>query len=127
MTYAQTENSYLTIMSTSYKSANSRSAFLMNSPKEAGLMATYIFKIAPISTFSPNNLAIQFPSNFFLDEEELTIGFTTSENADLFDSLTYDNIQKVVNNVSAVNGVTLDIYPSFSVDDSNTIFMPDLA
>ena len=39
----------------------------MNNPKEGGLMATYIFKIIPIPTFNPENMAIKFPSNFNLD------------------------------------------------------------
>lgn len=58
VTYANTEDSYLTILSAGYTTASSRMAFLMNSPKEAGLMATYIFKISPISAFSPSNLGI---------------------------------------------------------------------
>ena len=38
----------------------------MNSPKEAGLMATYIFKLSPISSFTPENMAITFPDNFYV-------------------------------------------------------------
>ena len=64
--YAETELSYLTILSTNYITASYNSAFLMNSPKEAGLMATYIFKISPISSFTPKNLGITFPKNFFI-------------------------------------------------------------
>ena len=89
-------------------------------------MATYIFKITPISTFNPNNLGITFPSNFFLDENELTIGLATSENSALFNVLTYDNIQKVVNNVSAVDGVSLKAYPSFTLE-GNSVFMTNLS
>ena len=66
--YAQTENSHLTILSTSYVEAVN-SAFLMNSPKEAGLMATYIFKISPVTSFNPNNIGITFPDNFFVDKD----------------------------------------------------------
>lgn len=64
--YASALPSYLTILSTSYITATSSSAFLMNSPKEAGLMATYIFKISPMTSFSPNNLGVEFPSNFYI-------------------------------------------------------------
>ena len=126
VTYANTEDSYLTILSTNYTTANSRSVFLMNSPKEAGLMATYIFKISPVSTFDPNNLAIEFPDNFYLDETELTIGFTTAENGQLFVDMTYDNIQKIVNNVTSVNGVSLKSYPDFTVE-GNSILMTNLS
>lgn len=69
ITYAQAQISYLTILSTSYTSANSTSAFLMNSPKEAGLLATYIFKISPITTYTPNNLGITFPNNFVISSD----------------------------------------------------------
>jgi hypothetical protein len=62
--YASATDSSITILSNSYITASSNSAFLMNSPKEAGLMATYIFKISPISTFNPSNLGITFPNNF---------------------------------------------------------------
>lgn len=98
----------------------------MNSPKEAGLMATYIFKIAPISTFTPENLGITFPDNFFIEENELLIGITTSEKSNLFDSLTYDNVQKIINNVSAVDGISLKTYPASSVD-GNTIFLTNIS
>lgn len=56
--YVNTENSLLTILSTKYLKATSGSTYLLNSPKEAGLMATYIFKIRPMNTFVPSNLAI---------------------------------------------------------------------
>lgn len=51
--YAQTTSQSITILSNSYVTANSNSVFLMNNPKEGGLMATYIFKIVPITAFSP--------------------------------------------------------------------------
>ena len=88
----------------------------MNSPKEAGLMATYIFKIAPVSTFDANNLGVTFPDNFFVSEDELTVGVTTSKKSNLFNSLTYDNVQKIINNVSSVDGVSLKAYPTFSTE-----------
>ena len=79
----------------------------MNSPKEAGLMAIYIFKIAPVSSSNANNLGVTFPDNFFVSEDELTVGITTSRKSNFFDSLTYDNVQKIIINVSAVEGVSL--------------------
>ena len=110
-----TENAYLTVLSTQYTAATS-GVEILNSPKEAGLMATYIFKVRPMFNFVPTNLAIEFPDNFFIDESELTIGLTTSEKSGFFQSLTYDNIQKIVNNVSAVENVTLKAYPSFTTN-----------
>ncbi len=50
----------------------------MNSPKEAGLMATYIFKITPISTFNPSNLGITFPSNFNIEISDLIVGIVVT-------------------------------------------------
>ena len=124
--YAQTENSLLTILSTNYTQASGNSAFLMNSPKEAGLMATYIFKISPITSFSPDNLGITFPDNFAVNKDELLIGLTTSQKSNLFSSLNYDNVQKIINNVSSVEGVALKSYPTFSVD-GNSIFLTNIS
>lgn len=50
--YASTENKILTIISDKYSISQSSSARLMNSPKEAGLLATYIFRLSPISSFT---------------------------------------------------------------------------
>lgn len=113
--YAEAQPSYLTILSSDYIKASSSSAFLMNSPKEAGLMATYIFRIAPISSFTPNNLGVEFPSNFYLKSSEISVGLTTSNNSILFSSLTYNNVQKLISNLSAVDGVTLKAYPTFKI------------
>lgn len=87
----------------------------MNSPKEAGLMATYIFKISPMTTFSPNNLGIGFPSNFYIKSEEITAGLTSTNNSNLFASLNYNNVQKIISNLSKVDDVSLKAYPSFKV------------
>lgn len=89
-------------------------------------MATYIFQLGPISTFTPSNLAIQFPDNFDIEEDSLLIGITTSKKSNLFNSLTYDNVQKLINNVSAVDSVSIKAYPDSSVDD-NTIFMTNIS
>ena len=98
----------------------------MNSPKEAGLMATYIFKIAPVSSFIANNLGVTFPDNFFVSEDELTVGITTSRKSNLFDSLTYDNVQKIINNVSAVEGVSLKAYPTITTE-GNSVFLANIS
>jgi hypothetical protein len=54
-------------LSNSYATANTSDVFLLNNPKEGGLMSTYVFKITPIKTFSPDNIAFTFPSSFYLD------------------------------------------------------------
>ena len=113
--YAEAQPSYLTILSSSYSVASSSSAFLMNSPKEAGLMATYVFKIAPISNYTPNNLGVEFPSNFYIKSSEISVGLTTSNISNLFTSLSYNNVQKIISNISSVNGVSLKSYPTFKV------------
>ena len=54
------------------------------------------------------------------------IGLTTSQKSNLFTSLNYDNVQKIINNVSAVDGVSLKSYPTFSVD-GNSIFLTNVS
>lgn len=113
--YASTENKMITILSNSYVSASSSSAELMNSPKEAGILATYIFKLAPISTFIPDNIAIKFPDNFYVGTTDLTIGLVLTQFERLFSRLTYDNVQKILSNSSNIAGTVLKAYPSFIV------------
>lgn len=66
--YAMTNEESITILSNSYATANTSDVFLLNNPKEGGLMSTYIFKITPIKSFSPENMAISFPSSFYLQQ-----------------------------------------------------------
>jgi hypothetical protein len=78
--------------------------------------------MAPITTFSPQNMAITFPNNFYLSQTALTIGLAVTQVNNLFQQLTYDSIQKLINNVSSVAGVSLKSYPKFSVT-GNTIYL----
>jgi len=64
--YASAPLQSIRTLSNSYATGRVKDVFLMNNPKEAGLMATYIFKVAPISTFNPANMGLTFPRNFFL-------------------------------------------------------------
>lgn len=89
-------------------------------------MATYIFKISPITSYTPNNLGISFPDNFHIDSTEITVGITSSENSRLFSSLNYDNVQKIINNISAVDGVSLKGYPKFAVE-SNAVHLSNIS
>jgi len=126
--YASSGNSSLTILSNTYVvGAKLTSVYLMNSPKEAGLLSTYIFKISPISTFNPSNLGITFPDNFFIDANQLTIGLTTTSLSNFFDILNYNNIQVLINNASAVGGVTLKSYPTFSVSKNSIIYLTNIS
>lgn len=111
--YAETNEDGLTILSNSYLSANTNDVFLLNNPKEGGLMATYIFMVTPIKTFDPSNMALSFPSVFNLDPSQLSIGLCVTQVSNLFQQLTYDNIQRLINNVSSVAGVSLKLYPTF--------------
>ncbi len=88
-------------------------------------MSTYIFRIVPITTFSPDNLAIIFPNNFNLVQTQLNIGLTITDVSNLFQSLNYDNIQKLINNVSKVGKVELKLYPTFTVT-GNTIYIKNI-
>jgi hypothetical protein len=123
--YAKTNDQTLTILSNTYVNADQSSVNLMNNPKEGGLMSTYVFKILPITSFSPDNLAIKFPKNFYLNQAELSIGMAITNVGNLFDSLTYNNIQILINNVSSVNGVSLNLFPTFSVLE-NTIYITNI-
>ena len=123
--YAKTNDQTLTILSNTYVNAGQSSVNLMNNPKEGGLMSTYVFKILPITSFSPDNLAIKFPKNFYLNQAELSIGMAITNVGNLFDSLTYNNIQILINNVSSVNGVSLNLFPTFSVLE-NTIYITNI-
>lgn len=113
--YASSTNSSITILANSYLSAQITDVNLLNMPKEAGLMSTYIFKIAPISAFTPSNLGIVFPSNFYLNPNSLTISIANTPTNNFFSQLSYNSIQALVNNVSSVGGVSISSYPTFSV------------
>jgi len=80
-------------------------------------MSTYIFRIAPISTFTPSNLGITFPDNFNVNPSKVQVSIANSANNRFFKELTYNNIQALVNNVSAIAGVRISSYPHFTVSD----------
>jgi len=45
--------------------------------------------------------------------------------SNLFEKLTYNNIQRLINNVSSVAGVSLKLYPTFEVV-GNTIYIKNI-
>jgi hypothetical protein len=116
--YASSGNSSITILANSYQRAQKSDVDLINMPKEAGLMSTYIFKIAPISTFSPSNLGITFPNNFYLDSSKLKVSIANTAVNNFFAQLSYNNIQALVNNVSSVGGVKVSSYPTFTATET---------
>lgn len=87
-------------------------------------MSTYIFKIAPIpkSSFTPSNLGISFPSNFFLSSSSVTVSIANTATNNFFSQLSYNNIQALVNNASSVGGVYISSYPTFTVV-GNSIYL----
>jgi hypothetical protein len=113
--YASSGNSSLTILSNSYSTAQSSHVSLLNMPKEAGLMSTYAFKISPISTFSPSNLGISFPSNFYIDSTKITVSILNHAHNNIFSLLTYNNIQSLISNSSRIAGARISSYPDFKV------------
>lgn len=113
--YASSGNSSITILSNPYSTAQSSDVSLLNLPKEAGLMSTYVFKIAPISTFSPSNLGISFPSNFYIDSSKITVCILNHAQNNIFSLLTYNNIQSLISNASKIAGVSISSYPTFQV------------
>ena len=121
-TYANSGTSSLTILKDSFTAGRRSDVELTNVPKEAGLLSTYVFKIAPMTSFDPTNLGITFPSHFNVDSSKVSVAIANSANSRLFKKLDYNNIQALVNNVSAVAGVRVSSYPTFTVDGLN-IFM----
>jgi hypothetical protein len=78
-------------------------------------MSTYVFKISPISTFSPSNLGISFPSNFYIDSTQISVSIFLNAQNNIFSLLTYNNIQSLINNASTLAGTSVSSYPAFSV------------
>lgn len=117
--YASSSNSSITILSNSYLRAAQRDVALLNTPKEAGLSSTYVFKISPVSGFSPSNLGLTFPSNFNLDSSKITVAIANTELNNLFASLTYNNMQALISNSTPISGTWISAYPSFSVSGSS--------
>ena len=113
--YASSVNSSITILSNSYALARSSDVQLLNLPKEAGLMSTYAFRIAPISTFAPTNLGITFPDNFYIDSTKISVSIYLNAQNNIFSLLNYNNIQSLLNNASSLAGAKISSYPTFSV------------
>ena len=70
-------------------------------------MATYIFKIAPMSNFTPTNLGISFPSNFNIDSASVNVAIFNNAKNNIFSLLTYNNIQALINNVTTIAGAQI--------------------
>jgi len=117
--YASASNSSITILSNSYIIADVKNVHLLNTPKEAGLSSTYIFKISPVSGFTPSNLGITFPSNFYLDSSKLTIAMASTKLSNFFSYLTYNNIQALISNSSSVANTRISSYPRFTVSGTS--------
>lgn len=124
--YASASASSIIILSNSYLTAPTKSVELLNTPKEAGLSSTYIFKVSPVSGFTPSNMGITFPSNFYVDASKLTVAIANSPLYNLFSYLTYNNIQALISNASAVSNTWISAYPSFSVTGTS-IYLQDIA
>lgn len=123
--YASASNSSITILSNSYMSAKKQDVELLNTPKEAGLSSTYIFKVSPVSGFTPSNMGITFPTNFYLDSTKLTVAIVNTQISNFFSYLTYNNIQALISNSSSIAGVWIGSYPSFTVSQP-TLFMSNI-
>lgn len=113
--YASSVNSSITILSNSYALAQSSDVQLLNLPKEAGLMSTYVFKMAPISTFTPTNIGITFPNNFYIDPTKISVSIYLNAQNNLFSLLNYNNIQSLLNNATSLAGAKISSYPTSSV------------
>lgn len=82
-------------------------------------MSTYVFKIAPISSFSPSNLGITFPSNFYLDGTKIAVSIYLNAQNNIFSLLNYNNIQSLISNASSLAGARVSSYPTFTVSASS--------
>ncbi len=78
-------------------------------------MSTYVFKIAPMSSFSPTNLGITFPSNFYIDPTKLRVSIFLNARNNIFSILNYNNIQSLINNSTSIANSYISSYPSFTV------------
>ncbi|CAM6005527.1 unnamed protein product [Sphagnum balticum] len=78
-----------------------------------------------MTTFSPTNLGITFPSNFFVSASALTIAIATTAQNNFFQQLTYNNIQILINNASSVGGVSVVSFPVFT-SAGTTVYMTGL-
>ena len=78
-----------------------------------------MFKISPITTFSPTNLGVSFPSNFFIDSTSIKVAIANTEINNFFSYLTYNNIQALISNASAVNQIWINSYPTFTVSGTS--------
>ena len=123
--YASSGNNSITILPDTYRIAQSKNVRLLNTPKEAGLSSTYVFKISPVSGFSPTNLGITFPSNFYIDSSTMTVAIANTKLSNFFSILTYNNIQALVSNTSAVRGIRVSSYPTFSVSGTS-VYMTNI-
>ena len=79
--------------------------------KEASMLAIYIFKLAPITTFSPSNIGITFPSNFYLDSTKIAVSLATQ--------LNYNNLQGLISISTAVRNIRIKSYPKFMISDAS--------
>ena len=91
----------------------------MNTPKEAGLSSTYIFKISPVSGFTPTNLGITFPNNFFIDSSSLTVAIANTYLSNFFSYLDYNNIQALVSNTATVQGIQASSFTTFTASGTS--------
>lgn len=88
-------------------------------------MSTYVFQIAPISSFSPSNLGITFPSNFYIDSTKVKVSILNTAQNNFFSQLTYNNIQSLINNVSSVNNLSISSFPNFTVT-STSVYLTNI-
>lgn len=117
--YASAGNSSLTILNNAYSRANIKNVELLNTPREAGLSSTYIFKISPVSGFTPSNLGITFPDTFNLDASQLTIAIVNTKLSNYFSHMSYNNVQALISNSSAVANTRISSYPKFTVSGTS--------
>jgi hypothetical protein len=117
--YASSGNSSITILANAYITAQANNVQLLNTPKEAGLQSTYVFMISPISAFTPSNLGVSFPSNFYLDATQLTVAIASTQINNFFSYLNYTSIQALVSNSSSTAGVSITSFPTFTVSGTS--------
>ncbi len=83
------------------------------------MSSTYVFKIAPITSFTPTNLGVTFPSNFYVDGTKLKVAIANTAISNFFSFLTYNNIQALISNASAINRIWISSYPTFTTSASS--------
>lgn len=64
-------------------------------------------------------MGVTFPSNFYIDSTQIQVAIAITQIDNFFTYLTYNNIQALISNASAVNNIWISSYPTFTAADTS--------